>query len=97
VPLLTGRNTSTDSTALIEDDQDYLGFRMRTLVTNRYRLTAYSGQPYGELFDFQEDPDEFRNLWDEPDYRSIRDELRIALLDKIMETGSPLPRQFSRS
>jgi arylsulfatase A-like enzyme len=97
VPLLTGRNTSTDSTALIEDDQDYLGFRMRTLVTKRYRLTAYSGQPYGELFDFQEDPDEFRNLWDEPDYRSIRDELRIALLDKIMETGSPLPRQFSRS
>ena len=61
------------------------------------RLTAYSGQPYGELFDFQEDPNEFRNLWDEPDYRSLRDELRIELLDKIMETGSPLPRQFSRS
>jgi hypothetical protein len=47
-----------DTTALVEDDQDYLGFRMRTLVTKRYRLTAYSGQPYGELFDLQEDPNE---------------------------------------
>ena len=51
----------------------------------------------GELFDFQEDPNEFHNLWDEPDYRSIRDELGLALLDKIMETASPLPRQLGRS
>lgn len=97
VPVLTGEDSDTGTSALVEDDQDYLGFRMRTLVTQRYRLTAYSGQPYGELFDFQEDPSEFRNLWDEPDYRGLRDELRIELLDKLMETGSPLPRQMSRS
>ena len=97
VPVLTGRDSDTDTSALVEDDQDYLGFRMRTLVTQRYRLTAYSGQPYGELFDFQEDPNEFRNLWDEPGYRALRDDLRLELLDKLMETGSPLPRQMSRS
>ena len=97
VPVLTGRDPSTDGTALVEDDQDYLGFRMRTLATQRYRLTAYSGQTYGELFDLKEDPNEFRNLWDEPDARGVRDELRLALLDKIMETEYPLPRQMSRS
>ena len=81
----------------MEDDQDGLGFRLRTLVTQRYRLTAYSGQPYGELFDLQEDPQEVWNLWDNPDYRSIRDELRLELLDKIMSTDYPLPRRMGGS
>ena len=72
--------------ALIEDDQDNLGFRVRTLVTSRYRLTAYSGHSYGELFDFQEDPGELRNLWDDPAHKAVRDELRLALLDEIMDT-----------
>jgi arylsulfatase A-like enzyme len=101
VPLVTNVNGESscdlDTTALVEDDQDYLGFRMRTLVTKRYRLTAYSGQPYGELFDLQEDPNEYQNRWDDADYRSIREELRIALLDKLMCTSLPLPRQLSRS
>ena len=96
-PLLTGADRSTDTTALIEGDEDYLGFRMRTLVTRRYRLTAYSGRGYGELFDLQEDPNEFHNLWDVSSRRTLRDDLRIQLLEKIMETDYPLPRQTSRS
>ena len=96
-PLLTGADRYADTTALIEGDEDYLGFRMRTLVTRRYRLTAYSGQAYGELFDLQEDPNEFHNLWDVSSRRTLRDDLRIQLLEKIMETDYPLPRQTSRS
>jgi hypothetical protein len=70
---------------------------MRTLVTDRYRLTAYSGKPYGELFDFHEDPHEYRNLWNDAGRRRLREELRLALLDKIMETECALPRQICRS
>src|SRR5687768_8702769 len=57
-PILTGaeRGSSDSAMALVEDDQDAFGIRLRTLVTGRYRLTAYSGQRYGELFDMQEDP-----------------------------------------
>ena len=94
VPVLEGRAGTGRNRALIEDDQDKLGFRVRTLVTQRYRLTAYSGQTYGELFDFQEDPGELRNLWDDPAHQSVRDELRLALLDEIMETDPALPRQM---
>ena len=83
--------------ALVEDDQDDLGFRLRTLVTKGYRLTAYSGQDFGELFDLQEDPDEVRNLWDSPQYKELRDELRIALLDKIIATDHALPRRLGSS
>ena len=75
--VLTGEDTSLASTALIEMDEDYLGFKMRTLVTQRYRLASYSGQEYGELFDLENDPNEFQNLWDDPASRNIRDELRL--------------------
>ena len=97
VPVLTGQEKPSGETALVEDDQDGLGFRLRTFVTDRYRLTAYSGQAYGELFDLQEDPQELHNLWDERDSRAIRDELRLALLDKIMDTDYPLPRRMGTS
>ena len=73
------------------------GFKMRTLVTRRHRLTAYSGKPYGELFDLQEDPEECNNLWDDATHSRLRDELRIELLDKIMRTDVSVPLQQSRS
>ncbi|MDP6358207.1 MAG: sulfatase-like hydrolase/transferase [Planctomycetota bacterium] len=95
--VLTGEDTSLESSALVEMDEDYLGFKMRTLVTRRYRLTCYSGLTCGELFDLENDPDEFQNLWDDPASRTIRDELRMQLLDKIMETDISLPRQVSRA
>jgi len=96
-PVLTGQDTSTDASALVEMDEDYLGFKMRTLVTERYRLTTYSGQPYGELFDFADDPRELQNLWDDPGHRTLRDGLRLQLLDKIVETDISVPRQIARS
>ena len=96
-PILSGEETGTSGMALVEDDQDNLGFRLRTLVTERYRFTAYSGQPYGELFDLQEDPSEIRNLWDDPAHKGLRDDLRIALLDKIMSTDYALPRRMGSS
>ena len=42
-------------------------------------------------------PNEFENLWDDPASRALRDDLRLELLDKLMETDHPLPRQLSRS
>lgn len=86
-----------DRACIVEMDEDYLGFKMRTLVTQRYRLTCYSGQPNGELFDLKEDPHELRNLWDDASRAGVRDELRLRLLDELMKTDISLPRQTSRS
>ena len=97
VGALTGEQADTDADALVEMDEDYLGFKMRTLVTRGHRITCYSGQPYGELFDLQEDPNEYRNLWDDPASQPLREDLRARLLNKIMETDISLPRQISRS
>jgi hypothetical protein len=80
---------------LIDHDDDRLGLRLRTLVTERYRLTWYGGRPYGELFDLQEDPDELHNLWGDPSVRPLRDELAVQLLDEVVMSDSRLPRRFS--
>jgi arylsulfatase A-like enzyme len=97
VPILTGEDTETDTIALVEMDEDYLGFKMRTLVTQRYRLTVYSGEEYGELFDLHEDPYEENNLWSDPTQKQLCDNLQKQLLHKLIETDISLPRQLSRA
>ena len=97
VSVFTGKDTSTDTCALVEMDEDYLGFKMRTLVTKRHRITCYSGKEYGELFDLEHDPNELHNLWNSPTHRITRDQLRIQLLNEIMRTDISVPRQLSRS
>ena len=34
-----------------------------SVVNQRYKLTFYAGQDYGELFDLQDGPHELQNLW----------------------------------
>ncbi|MCC2684501.1 MAG: sulfatase [Paenibacillaceae bacterium] len=48
---------------------------LKTYVDHRYKITVYYRQTYGELFDLQEDPDEINNLWDNPDYAVLKNEL----------------------
>ena len=64
-------------------------------MTERYRFTWYVGQPYGELFDLQEDPRELYNLWSDPGYKEIRSELTAALLDEVCLSDCALPRMVS--
>ncbi|WP_101911312.1 sulfatase family protein [Marasmitruncus massiliensis] len=41
----------------------------------RYKIVNYHYRPYGELYDLQEDPHEFHNLWSEPHYAELKAEL----------------------
>jgi arylsulfatase A-like enzyme len=96
-PVLRGEVQGIHEAVLVENDEDYLGLRLRTLVTPRIKLTAYPGQPYGELFDLQEDPHELHNRWSDPAYARLRDELRLQLLDELVRTDSALPRRLSHA
>jgi len=80
--------------ALTENDDDYVGERLRTLTTDDWKLTAYAGREYGELYDRRNDPDETRNLWHESNYRAARDEMRLRLLDHVMRSQDRLPVQI---
>ena len=41
----------------------------------RYKIVNYHGKDFGELYDHQTDPNEFRNLWDEPDHALLKAQL----------------------
>ena len=96
-PLLTGSATKLHDELVVENDEDYLGLRLRTLITEDYQLTAYGGQPYGELFDLRSDPHQLHNLWRSPPHRSLRDELHTRLLHALVQTDSALPRRLSHA
>ena len=54
---------------------------LQTLVTDRYKLTVYRDQSYGELFDLELDPDERRNLWDAPEAAGVKAEMMAQMVN----------------
>ena len=61
--------------------------RGNMLRDERYKLVVYHRQPVGELYDLEEDPQEFRNLWDDPDSSRIKQRLVAQLLDDLILKG----------
>jgi len=54
-------------------------------VGERYKITTYQDESYGELFDLEADPDELHNRWDDPDYRELKTDLLLELLSAKMD------------
>jgi arylsulfatase A-like enzyme len=100
LPILEGATAivARDS-MVIEDDQQRAvfglpsGSRMRTLVTQRWRMTIAQDDTYGELYDLQSDPHEMDNLFEDAAHRGVRAELMEKLAYRQMELAdrSPLP------
>jgi arylsulfatase A-like enzyme len=51
--------------------------RMRSLVTERHRISVYDGKDWGEIYDLERDPDEMVNLWDDA-------ALRAGLIERLL-------------
>jgi arylsulfatase A-like enzyme len=69
---------------LIEHDEELThirrkeAFRLRTLITERHRLTIYDGFEKGDIFDYESDPTEVNNLWNKDE------NLKNILMEKLM-------------
>lgn len=97
LPCLSGE-TMHRQELLVEhnDGGPRMGFeqaaRMRALITQDWRLTTYSGEKWGELYDLKTDPQETHNLWDEPKLASVRAELSLQLIDCLTQQMDESPR-----
>lgn len=82
--ILKDPNNKVREQLLIEHDEELTqisrkeSFRLRTLVTEKHRLTIYDGYEKGDIFDYESDPDEINNLWGK------NEELKNTLIEKLM-------------
>jgi arylsulfatase A-like enzyme len=99
LPLVENRVESVRQAIVVEEDNQrtFLGFerpvRMRTLVTDRWRLTVYRGVSWGELYDLENDPLEMTNLWGDPSHAQEQSQLMFQLVQEMEDLAddSPLP------
>lgn len=88
LPLISGATSELRDSILVEEEGQRIMFgfdrrvRMRTLVTQDYRLSVFDGCDWGELYDLKKDPMELQNLWDQPELL----ETRQALMHKLVLT-----------
>ncbi len=70
------------------------GMTVKTIVTERFKLTCYLEYDRGELFDLYNDPDELHNLWSENP--ELRAELLLRLNQLQMQARKPSPAPVAR-
>ncbi|MBT3288719.1 MAG: sulfatase-like hydrolase/transferase [Victivallales bacterium] len=63
------------------------------LRTRQHKLTVAHGQDQGELYDLAADPQELRNLWDDPAAVATKAELLVQLSDRMAFACDPLPNR----
>lgn len=93
LPVWTNKVESARDEVIVEFRHQPTRVHLRTLVTQRYKLTIYRDQSYGELFDLQAEPNERRNLWDDAASAGVKAELfqRLAYAE-VRREPTTLPR-----
>ena len=99
---LQGRDllsTQPPGAILVEEDSQRVmtGFdrpqRVRTVVTERYRMSLRHGEDWGELYDLTHDPYEMDNLYPAPQAVEVRHAVTEAMVHRMidLQDRAPLP------
>lgn len=79
--------------AICEFRHEPTTIHQKTYVDERYKITVYYNQTYGEIFDLQEDPGELNNLWDDPEHALLKTELLLKYAwAELGKESMPMPR-----
>jgi hypothetical protein len=71
--------------------------RATMVRTETHKLVVYHGHGVGELFDLENDPDEYVNLWNDPGSADVRFRLMKRAFDDTaaaVDTGPEATRVF---
>ena len=92
-----------DRSILIEctTQYPYLGFddlvSVTSLVNQRWRITIWQGQDWGELYDLDADPGEQNNLWDSTTHQAQKAALMHELIKLMQDHAETSPYPLSVS
>ena len=93
LPVWTGETPSARDVAICEFRHQPTKVHLRTWITERYKLTLYRDRDWGELFDFQEDPGEVNNVFDDPAYAEVKSRMMDAALgEELRREPTPMLR-----
>ena len=90
----SGQGAPPRDHALVENHHNASdAVHLRTIITDRHKLTVYRGRPWGELFDLEEDPHERHNRFNDSNYAPTRAALMERLVQADLEREpAPMPR-----
>src|SRR5581483_6327416 len=71
--------------------------RVHSLIDGRYRISVFYGTGWGELYDLENDPGEFDNLWDDPAHAALRARMTERLLLAEIEHVDRVPLPTRRA
>ncbi len=76
-PVLSGRMKTQRDHVVVENRHEPTSIHLKTYIDERYKITIYYNQEYGEIFDLHQDPGEVNNLWND-------NNLKTKLLKKLI-------------
>jgi len=94
-PILKDSSEKVRRQLLIEHDEEIWKdkvYRIRTLVTEKHRLSIYDGYDnFGDLFNYESDPAEIENLWFKN--KELKNELVEKLLRELITLNPKTPKR----
>lgn len=85
-----GRDAVYVERSAMQADGSLVGWS-RTIRTDRYRFTVHLGGRGRRLYDLVDDPDETRDLADDPAHRDVVADLTARLLELVAADAQPVP------
>ncbi|MFX3631524.1 MAG: sulfatase [Candidatus Pristimantibacillus sp.] len=93
LPVMTGIASNVRDSAITTYDAHDRGIHGKCLRTDKYKLVVFEGEPYGELFDLENDPGEKVNEYLNPSYKEIKYKLMEIMLQRLLGWQDPLPQR----
>lgn len=92
-------NSDAPESIIVEEDSQrtMTGFekpqRIRTVVTEDFRMSLRAGEDWHELYDLKNDPHETQNRYEDPSYSEIKADMTAKMLRRIisLQDRAPLP------
>jgi arylsulfatase A-like enzyme len=93
VPVIRGEVASVKDSAITSYDAHDRGIHGKCLITEQYKLTVFTGESYGELFDLHEDPDELHNRFFDEAYAAVKADLFQHFTHRLIADQDPSPER----